>query len=78
MEQGKLAEHFHQANLWFDDDLGPCLHLSAVWIPQMRNDFPFKGFFVGFWILWVVGALLSFSAMACIVYILYRVATHPW
>jgi len=44
----------------------------------MRNDFPFKGFFGAFAVMWVLCALVGLATSGLVLYILYRVATHPW
>lgn len=44
----------------------------------MREEKVFKTFLASFGILWVVGMVMGLATSGLILYILYRVATHPW
>lgn len=42
------------------------------------NDSSFKKFFAAFGALWVVCMAMGLATSGLVIYILYRIATHPW
>lgn len=44
----------------------------------MKDESIFKVFAGGIFLFWVVGAIMGLATSGLIVYILYRLATHPW
>lgn len=76
-----MGEYYSEDAFRNHDDVGIGLCPQSAWVSPMRKEFPglpFRGFAVGFMVLWIIGAIMSLSFMGLLLYCLYRVATHPW